>query len=126
KWESFETWKRKVVQVTPVWDFSGYNTITTEQINDVMENYPDSSHYTKPAGDLLLNRILGYQEKEVPADFGVLVNKENIESHLAKIRLDREEWVKKRKDDLKLVESLEKKFVEDLNNNEQRKTKSIK
>ncbi|MFM7406862.1 MAG: hypothetical protein ACKO3K_09420 [Cuspidothrix sp.] len=46
KWETFETWKRKAVQLTPVWDFSGYNTITNEEIKDVMENYPDSSHYT--------------------------------------------------------------------------------
>jgi hypothetical protein len=120
KWQTFENWKRKVVQVTPVWDFSGYNTITTEEINDVMENYPDSSHYTKPVGDLILNRILGYKENEVPKDFGVLINKENIESHLAKIRTDREEWVKNRPDDSELVESLHRKFVENLKKNDQR------
>jgi hypothetical protein len=120
EWQTFENWKRKVVQVTPVWDFSGYNAITTEPIKDVMENYADNSHYTKPAGDLLLNRIHGYQEHKVPADFGVLINKENIESHLAKIRADREEWVKNRQDELELVQDLEKKFVENLNKNNKR------
>ncbi|WP_413175095.1 hypothetical protein [Anabaena azotica] len=117
EWQTFETWKRKVVQVIPVWDFSGYSTITTESIKDVMKNYADNSHYTQPVGDLLLNRILAYKENEVPADFGVLVTKENIESHLAKIRANREEWVKNHKDELELVQTLEKKFVENTNKN---------
>ncbi|WP_144031275.1 hypothetical protein [Trichormus azollae] len=56
-----------------------------------MENYVDNSHYTKRAGDVLLNRILAYKENEVSADFGVLVTKENIESNLAEICADREE-----------------------------------
>ncbi|WP_413175096.1 hypothetical protein [Anabaena azotica] len=126
KWEIFENWKRKAVQVTPVWDFSGYNTITNEPINDVMENYADNSHYVKPVGDLLLNRILSYQENEVPADFGVLVTKENIESHLGKIRSDREEWVKTRPNELDLVESLQRKFVEELKKQNKRTMKIIR
>lgn len=73
-----------------------------------MENYADSSHYAKPVGDLVLNRILGYQENKVPADFGILITPENIESHLAKIRADREEWVKNNPNELKLVQDLEK------------------
>ena len=79
------------MQVTPIWDFYGYKTITAESIKIRMENYVDNSHYTKRAGDVLLNRILAYKENEVSADFGVLVTKENIESHLAEICADREE-----------------------------------
>jgi hypothetical protein len=112
EFKTWENWKRKVVQVTPVWDFSGYNSVTTEKLADVMENYADSSHYTAPVGNLVLNRILGYQEDKVPKDFGVLITPQNVESHLAKIRADREEWVKKHPDELELVQDLEKKFVE--------------
>lgn len=112
EFKTWENWKRKVVQVTPVWDFSGYNSVTTEKLADVMENYADSSHYTAPVGNLVLNRILGYQEDKVPADFGVLLTPENVESHLAKIRADREEWVKKHPDELELVQRLKKEFVE--------------
>ncbi|MEO3705149.1 hypothetical protein [Trichormus azollae] len=61
------------MQVTAVWDFSVYNTITTESVKDVMENYADNSHYTKRADNSLLNRILAYKENEVSVDFGVLV-----------------------------------------------------
>lgn len=116
KWQSFENWKKKVVEITPVWDFSGYNTITTEPLQDVMENYADSSHYTKPVGDLILNRILDDPKNELPSDFGVLVTPRNIDSHLAKIRADREEWVKKRQDELDLVVNLKQKFVNNQNN----------
>ena len=97
-----------------MWDFSGHNTITLEPIQDVMENYVDNFHYTKLVGDLILNRILGYKDNEVPADFGVLVTKENLEFHLAKIRADRGEWVKIHPNELDLVESLQIKFVEEL------------
>ncbi|GFZ91240.1 hypothetical protein [Okeania sp. KiyG1] len=47
EWSTFEEWKREVVKITPVFDFSGYNTITTEPIHNDMENYRDNSHYTK-------------------------------------------------------------------------------
>jgi hypothetical protein len=116
QWTTFEAWKKKLVQLTPVWDFSGYNSITTEEIDDVMANYLDNSHYTVQIGDLVINRILGYQENKVPADFGVVVNKDNIESHLAKIRADREEWLKKHKDEFDLVQTLEKEFVQNKKN----------
>ena len=119
EWKTFENWKKKVVELTPLWDFSGYNSITTEKLQDKMENYADSSHYTKPVGDLVFNRIFGYQEYKVPKDFGVLITPANIESQLAKIRADREEWVKNNPQELELVQSLKQKFVE----NQQKKDK---
>jgi hypothetical protein len=79
-----------------------------------MENYVDNFHYTKLVGHLILNRILGYKDNEVPADCGVLVTKENLEFHLAKIRADRGEWVNIHPNELDLVESLQIKFVEEL------------
>ena len=71
-----------MVKITPVWDFSGYNSITTESIDDRMEYYIDNSHYSLKAGDLVLNRIVSFQTEKVPRDFGVLVNQDNIEPHL--------------------------------------------
>ncbi|NEQ74497.1 MAG: hypothetical protein F6K23_16525, partial [Okeania sp. SIO2C9] len=44
KWSTFEEWKRKVVQISDVFDFSGYNSITTEAIHHNMENYTENSH----------------------------------------------------------------------------------
>ena len=93
-WEVFEQWKRELVKITPIWDFSGYNTITTELIGKEMKNYWDSSHYRQEVGDLVLDRLFNTPENKVPSDFGILVTNNKIESHLANIRTERELWVK--------------------------------
>lgn len=108
-WPLFEQWKREVVKITPVWDFSGYNSITIEPIGPRMQYYLDNSHYLKPVGDLLLNRIFQYREETVPADFGVKIAPENIESHLEKIRSDREAWAKDNPDEVKWVQRVKEK-----------------
>jgi hypothetical protein len=110
RWDSFETWKRKMVELTPVWDFSGYNSITTEPIKDVMTNYVDNSHYTPNIGNFVLNRILSSEPEQVPQDFGVLMTPENIDEHLAKIRRDREQWAKIQQNEVQLVEKLKRNF----------------
>jgi hypothetical protein len=107
-WPLFEQWHREVVKIAPIWSFSGYNSITTEPISDNMKNYIDPSHYRSEVGDLVLNRILKYDEDKVPDDFGVLLTPENIESHLQQVRSDREAWAKKHPDEVKLVEDLKK------------------
>ncbi len=115
KWSIFEEWKRKIVKITPVFDFSGYNSITTETIHNQMENYTDNSYYTPKVGNLVLDRILSYKEKDVPRDFGILINPENLESHLVKIRQDREVWAKNNPDEVKLVEGIKQKYDASLN-----------
>ncbi|NER34458.1 MAG: hypothetical protein F6J93_10605 [Oscillatoria sp. SIO1A7] len=108
-WPLFEQWKREIVEITPVWDFSGYNSITTEPIGRRMKYYLDNSHYLKPVGDLLLNRIFQYREESVPGDFGVKIDTDNIESHLEKIRSDREVWSLNNPDEVKWVQRVKQK-----------------
>ncbi|MGK7920702.1 MAG: hypothetical protein AB4080_11925 [Trichodesmium sp.] len=110
EWSTFEEWKREVVKITPVFDFSGYNSIASEPIHSFMENYRDNFHYTKKVGDLVLNRILSYKEEEVPAGFGILINSENVESHLAKIRQDREVWAKNNPDEVQFVKEIKQNY----------------
>jgi hypothetical protein len=87
-----EDWKREVVKITPVWDFSGYNSITSEPITEDMSYYLDSSHYLPSVGNLVMNKILNHNSETVPEDFGVLINSENIETHLVNLRAEREDW----------------------------------
>jgi hypothetical protein len=93
-WSDFEQWKREVSKIAPIWDFSGYNSITTEPIAKNMNYYLDSSHYRKETGDMILKRLLSPEDKTIPEDFGFLMTPENIEAHLAQIRSDREKWLK--------------------------------
>lgn len=111
KWDTFEQWKRKLVKIVPVWDFSGYSSITTESIKDQMNNYADNSHYTPIIGDLVLHRIYNYQTNLIPEDFGVLITKDNIEEHLTNIRQKREVWAKNNPNEVKLVQDIHKKFL---------------
>jgi hypothetical protein len=53
-----------------------------------------------------------YHEETVPSDFGVLITPNNIESHLAKIRSDREVWAKNHPDEVKLVEDIKRNLEE--------------
>lgn len=109
-WDRLEQWKRDLVKITPVWDFSGYTSITTEPISTNMKNYVDNSHYTEEIGNLVLNRILSYQAETVPKDFGVLLTPDNVESHIDQIRADREVWAKNNPEEVKLVQEIKHEY----------------
>lgn len=105
-WTTFETWKRELAKIAPVWDFSGFNQITTEPINDGMQNYWDSSHYQKRVGDLILDRLFHYKPQRVPADFGVLLTPDTVEAEIAQTRTQRLAWEKRYPDLVALIQAL--------------------
>jgi hypothetical protein len=90
-WPLFEQWKTELVCALeaeaqtagavpfPLWDFSGWNAITTEPVPPAgnatrMTWYYDSFHFTPRAGSAILNRILFLDDSEFSAleDFGTL------------------------------------------------------
>jgi hypothetical protein len=114
KWSVFEEWKRQIVELMgSVWDFSNYNLVNREELSEKMNYYVDDSHYTKPIGDWVLNRILGYQDEEVPPDFGVLLTRDNLDRVLAKNRQDRDQWQQEYPQYVEFVQSIQ----EDVLNN---------
>jgi hypothetical protein len=111
-WNLFENWKRKIVGLSdaygyPVWDFSGYNSVTTEAVKNPMKNYWDSSHFDEKIGHFILERILK-GGAGVPTDFGVLLQKENIDEELFKIRKQRSLYVSNNR---QRIETLQKRFL---------------
>ena len=114
KWDTFERWKREVVKVIPLWDFSGYNSVTSEEIKEDMDNYRDSSHYTKSIGDLIINRIFSYQQEQVPKDFGILLTPQNIELHLAEIRSQQKVWRKENPEEVEMVKEIKESVTSQL------------
>ncbi|WP_066055723.1 hypothetical protein [Robertmurraya korlensis] len=89
-WDEFEKWKNEVVELTPVWDFTGYNFITTSSPNN-FNIYLDQSHYRKKVGNLIFDKILSYNEN-YSTEFGVILTNKNISSYLKTIRIDRNNW----------------------------------
>jgi hypothetical protein len=101
KWAMFENWKRRITSIAyqhhvPLWDFSGYNSVTTEKVESPMKYYWDSSHFTEIVSDWIIKRIFDKSE-EVPSDFGVLLSPQNIESHLELIKASREKYIRSNK-----------------------------
>lgn len=111
-WPRFEEWKRWLVRINEeeavrvgkrqfaVWDFSGYNSITTESVPPLsashqdMKWYWESSHFKKEVGDIVLDRIFGISNAalDVRSDFGRRLDGENIELHLLEIRAARVQY----------------------------------
>lgn len=107
-YEEFENWKRNIASISyefdaPLFDFSGYNSITTEKVMTPMSNYWDSSHFKEEVGDLIINRVLGVDDKE---DFGVLISPVNIESHLKKVRIDQRNYQENNVDSIKILHEM--------------------
>lgn len=63
-----------------VYNFMDLNSITCN-----MENYYDASHFYPEIGTMIARRVTGVQAENLPADFGVLINKENLSEHLQSI-----------------------------------------
>ena len=118
KWEMMEEWKRKVVEIagrysTPIWDFSGYNSITTETLKTPMKYYWDSSHFTEVVSDLILKRMFssGISVNDVPGDFGIRLSVRNIDSHLAIIRQSREKYSEEYSSEIRMLSQSYRSFL---------------
>jgi hypothetical protein len=79
----------------PLWDFSGYNAITTEALPALgdtethMHWYWEGSHYSEAAADLIVARVFEMPHSDLPADFGLRIEPENVEGHIANVRAAR-------------------------------------
>jgi len=68
----------RLSQITPFWDFSGYNSVSFEP-----RYFYDPYHFRNAVGDMALARIFGDESIYIPEDFGRYVTAENIDEHLA-------------------------------------------
>jgi hypothetical protein len=128
---ALETGKRALVRLlareaggrpgnaVPVWDFSGYSSITTEPLprlgsREEMKYYWDSSHFKSGVGDLVLERVFatGPVADAVPPDFGVLLDADTLEAALSSQRARQASHRDSAADDLaalrRLVESAQR------------------
>ncbi len=77
----FEEFKRKLASVSGFFDFSGCNSITTDNYY-----YYETTHYRYLVGDLMIQRMFDRDAAAVPSDFGIFVTKTDIEEHLKNLR----------------------------------------
>jgi hypothetical protein len=106
--DEYENWKRQLAQIfaevssadsertdATLWDFSGYNLITTETIpagqsGKFMRWYSDPVHFEPKAGNLILDRMFGLPSDTVEGigGFGIKLTPENVEALLENERRD--------------------------------------
>ncbi len=128
--DTFEQWKRNMIfqivadvsdrpekTLVSLWDFSGYNSITTESLpgmNDKkseMKWYWESSHFKAKTGDLILSRMFNIFNPDLPDNFGVLITAKNIEQHLRHIRSMGVLYRQQHPNDVREVENNAKKYL---------------
>jgi hypothetical protein len=106
--EDLDNWKRALVKMVDarrqkgcdiqLYDFSGFNSVTTEEIpqvtgKDAMQHYWEQSHYRSEVGLKILEKLLGADEKTEENTFGVLLRGDNIEQHLLHFRQSRQKYI---------------------------------
>ncbi|GMR15827.1 MAG: hypothetical protein BMS9Abin31_0120 [Gammaproteobacteria bacterium] len=132
KWAQMENMKRAVVKYVkkkadiysvkpfPVWDFSGYNSITTESVPalgdkiSIMAWYNEGSHYTRKTAKLVFDKIFSHVRAD--DDFGRLITVDNVEGHLIDIREQRKQYVLTHTSD---IEELNMLFTDSVSLNKQ-------
>ena len=102
-----------------VWDFSGYNDITTEPVpalgdSSLMRWYWEGSHYTKDTAALIFERIFadgnGINDGRY---FGNKLSPLNLEQHLKNVQHDRASYTSSHGDDISELHTL----LQELKNN---------
>ena len=126
EWATIEHAKRVLVQLLaedaaqrpaapaiPLWDFSGYSSVTTEALpasgsRAEMRFYWDSSHFKDVVGDFVLDRVFGLSDlrRTVPPDFGVQLTAATIEPALARLRADQLAYRRSHPEDAVWIRSL--------------------
>lgn len=104
-WSKFDDWRRRLVQLIAadssagcrLWDFSGYNAITAEDVPPLGSKTPmkwwrESSHATSATGNLMMDAIQGRAVGEVGGSFGTCLYSANVEEALARTRQERDAW----------------------------------
>jgi hypothetical protein len=84
--------KERLAQYSDFYDFSGFNSVTTNNIN-----YYEYIHYRYIIGDMIVQKINGSGSTSVPADFCVLVTKKNVKTHVKNQKLQLEKYLVNKK-----------------------------
>ena len=89
--EKFAVFKKELAKISDFYDFSGLNSITTNPYY-----YYEGTHYRQKMGNIMIARIFGNDTVQVPADFGFLATKSNVDAHNKTLQKQLEEYIKEK------------------------------
>ncbi|MDO8465633.1 MAG: hypothetical protein Q7S46_10350 [Gallionella sp.] len=123
-WEQWEEWKRELARINeaeakqvgaaafPLWDFSGYDIVSTEEVpapedkKSVMRWYTDSGHYTPDLGRQIIQRMFAPTAGGELDTWGSMMDTPNLEAHLKRIRLARDCYRKTHRQEIAEIENI--------------------
>lgn len=80
--DEFERWLNETLDVFgEVHHFMTINSVTRD-----LQNYPDDDHLYPEVATLLANKISGKENKMIPKDFGMILNKDNINTYMTQFK----------------------------------------
>ncbi|MGX2039839.1 hypothetical protein ACWJKU_06850 [Methylocaldum sp. MU1018] len=121
-WPAFETWKRAIADIvatearrfgeTPIslWDFSGFDELTTEAVPDgndrrtAMRWYWEAGHFKRELGNLILDRV--FATPDAIDGFGTLLRPDNAEAQADLLRAQEADYRHSHPEDVEELESL--------------------
>lgn len=105
RWSEVESWKRSLAEEISrhpqcdlhVYDFSGYNSITSEPsplvTGQEMRWFWEASHYRSEVGDLIVSRLLDRSGMPKLEDFGVELTLADMEHELLRERSEQRKYL---------------------------------
>lgn len=104
-WPELENLKRHLCAIYPIWDFSGYNSVTTLSAEKTPYSfYYECSHFKPCVGELILNRL--YDRPDALDHFGLLLTPDTVNASLEQIKQDRLRWINTDPEDVKALNTL--------------------
>jgi hypothetical protein len=91
-WPELEKLKRTLAELGPTYDFTRYNDIIDERIGPVVY-WPEAFHFAPALGELMTKAMIRTRTGAMPANFGVVIDKDNIDASLAAWREERDRWI---------------------------------
>ncbi len=82
--DEMQKFKLELSKITPYYDFSGLNRITTDNYY-----FYETSHYRIIVGNMIVNRLMGKGDK----DFGIWIDQNNIQEHLKDLKEERVKYI---------------------------------
>ncbi|NEQ44527.1 MAG: hypothetical protein F6K00_13585 [Leptolyngbya sp. SIOISBB] len=102
-------WKRRVAEISSFWDFGTFSKVSIETPSPEMQYFSDTSHFKPILGAWMIQRMSSHKSSNVPEDFGVWINSENVEQHLQATKIKYQDW--KESQPLE-IETLDRLYIE--------------
>lgn len=84
----FERWLRELIEV-----FGSINHfMTINSITQNLQNYPDDDHAYPNVVKFIANKVSNHKNNNIPKDFGIILDKDNIDIYLEKFKIQIEEY----------------------------------